>query len=104
MRAETGLVFALRRYKTQQTLFVQKHLSSTYHATENSKCSCGRRIWYWYLPLTSSATKQVLASYPAPPFPFAFPHFRTSQITRYVNWTVLRRTEVFVTIVCVFVL
>jgi len=42
-----------------------------------------------YFLLTSCATKQAQATYPAPPFSFVFPHFLALQVSRHGNWTVV---------------
>ena len=51
------------------------------------KYSSGRNIWVRYFLLIYCAIKEVLASHPAPPFSFVFPHFLIQQISRYGNWT-----------------
>ena len=42
-------------------------------------------------PLSRPTIKQVLASYPAPPFSFVFPHFLT--VSRYGKWTVKKMAK-----------
>ena len=72
MRAERGWYSPGEGIRLSKYYFVQKHLSLTRNATEISKCSCGRCFWDWYLPLTSSAIKHVLAAHLRLPFPSPF--------------------------------
>lgn len=61
----------------------------TFKWQSNSKWFSGRCIWDWHFSLTSRVTKQAVARYHAPPFPFVFPHFLTPQVPRYGNCRIL---------------
>jgi hypothetical protein len=62
-----GWQFASRGYMTQRLLCENTH-HLHYSDCANSECSSDRCTWHWYFSLTSSATKQVPASRPAPSF------------------------------------
>ena len=79
--------FAWRRYDSAITSCAQTII--TFEWQSNSKCFSGRCIWDWHFSLTSRVTKQALARYHAPSFPFVFPHFLTPQVQRYGDCRIL---------------
>jgi hypothetical protein len=64
------------------------YLRKNIYRCASSRRSIGKCIWDWYFSQTSRAKKQVLATWPAPPLPFVFPHFLALPVTWYANWTV----------------